>query len=939
MIISRLNLKGFGKFKNREILLTEGLNIIFGPNEAGKTTLQKFIEGMFFGFKKPYKSRRVFTPEIQSYQPWESEIYAGIMEYQVQDKKYLVERDFNRDEVTLRDSLTGEDITTSFTQHKGTKEFNFAEAHMNINRNIFSNTISISQGQCVSDEELAKEVSTKLSNINYSGSGDISIRKACMELEKVLREQAGSENAPKSPIGILKKQIEDLEEKKVEVEGIFNRVRGYEAELAEIRPLILDNLEKKRKKEGEIKLLNEYLQAKKLKSVKEQEQKISKINQHIYSLEKYRYFPLKQKERIIEIKEAVKNLESNLEEITKSLKKQKEMRKQPQKYVDKYNYCHQINMESASYITRDYALYKSFQEQVIHKEKLVETLEKKLQDIKDELKKDFWNSSSEKDLYRGEKLEEEINQLRNSPLKNKIDFMEEKRAMLKKEIKNTKNLFIVILILSGTILIPVFLFHHLFILMMTIPAYLSYGIYKNRGFYHKDFKKVESEIEKLVNTDYEEQEKIKKMEDELKEVLKRNKVVTTRDLRVKISQYGVLLSEKDRLERDLRLARREVKDLFSRHRELEQEITSFLKSVFLWKEGEEITDEKIEEFKNRLSNFQSTFNLLKNINEKIEELEENRLRLEREINHLKEEAEYIYISAGVNDFEEFMEGCQKNREIEIMLEQRKKHEEVLEAVMEGASLQELKKIDLSVLDSPQIKEEVTEETIIRKQKELEKINDELSRAKSKHGEFEAKIEAACSGFPSLPEIEEELSMKREKRDYLQQQATALRTAVKMIEIVARDIHRDFAPRLNEKVSKLISKITEDRYKQVKISKDLGITVMTPETGKHVNIHELSGGTIDQFYFSARVMIADLVTGNRNLPLILDDCFVHYDRKRLKEALKTLTEIARNRQIILFTCHSREIDMLKEIKGKFQVFNLEEPRLFFLDRIKKKKEKV
>ncbi len=939
MIISSLHLKGFGKFKNREIYFKEGLNVLFGPNEAGKTTLQKFIEGMLFGFKKPYKSRRVFTPEIQSYQPWESEVYAGVMEYQVQGKKYLVERDFKKDEVIIRDSITGEDITNSFSQHKGTKEYNFPEAHMNINRNIFCNTISISQGQCVSDEDLAREVSTKLSNISYSGRGDISIRKACMELEKVLKEQIGSENAPKSPLGIFKKQIEDLEEEKAEVEGVLNKVRGFEAEMAQIRPLIMGNLEKKRKKEEEIKLFNHYLQAKKLKSVKEQEQKISKINKHIFGMEKYRYFPLQQRERIIEIREAVKNLENNLEEINRVLKKQREMKKQPQKYVERYNFCRDLNMESASYITRDYALYKSLQEQVVHKEKLAETLEKKFQDINIELKKDFWNSSSERDLYRAEKIEEEINQLKNSPIKNKIDLMEEKRVFLKKEIKNTKNLIIVVSILSGTLLIPTVLFHPLSILMMVIPAYLSYGIYKNRRFYYKDFKNVENEIEKLINMDWEEQEKINKVENELKELLKRNKVVTIRDLRVKISQYGVLLSEKDRLERDLRLARREIKDLFSRLRELENEITGILKSASLWKEGEEISEEKVEEYKNRISNFQSTFNLLQNLEEKIEELEENRLKIEKEINELKEEADYIYISAGVKSFDEFMEGCKRNREIEILLEQRKKYEEVLEAVLEGTSLQELKRVDLSVLDSPKIQEEVTEETINRKQKELEKINEDLSRARSRHGEFEAKIEAAFSGYPSLSEIEEELSIKREERDYLQQQASALRTAVKMIEIVARDIHRDFAPRLNEKVSNLISQITEDRYKQVKISKDMGITVMTPETGKHVNIHELSGGTIDQFYFSARLMIADLVTGNRNLPLILDDSFVHYDRKRLREALKTIVNIARNRQVILFTCHSREIDMLKEIKGKFQIFNLEEPRLLFLDRVKKKTERV
>jgi len=443
----------------------------------------------------------------------------------------------------------------------------------------------------------------------------------------------------------------------------------------------------------------------------------------------------------------------------------------------------------------------------------------------------------------------------------------------------------------------------------------------------------------LINQDYEEQTKIENLEKELNDILKKNKVETSRDLQVKISQYGIMFSELEKLEREYKLTNREIKDLSNKYRELEKEITGLLKSASLWKEGEEISEKKIDEFKNRLSNYQSTANMLNNIDEKISELEISKERLEKEIYDLKEEAEFIFISAGVKSFEEYFQGCKKHREVEILLEQRQKYEEVLSAILEGTPIYELKKIDLSILKSEEITEEVNEELISKKQKQLEKINEELSKAKSSYSELETKIETTFNGFRPMPEIEEELSLRKKEKRNLQDQGTSLRAAIKMIEIVAKDIHRDFAPKLNEKVSEQISKITNNRYKQVKISKDLDITVMVPETGKHVSIHDLSSGTIDQFYFSARVMIADLVTGDSTLPLFLDECFVQYDRKRLKEALKTLTGLSKNRQIILFTCHPREMDMLKEIKGKFKMINLEEPKLLFLDRLEKKTEKI
>ncbi len=939
MKINRLHLKSFGKFKDKEILLNDGLNVVYGPNEAGKSTIQKFIVGMFFGFKKPFKSRRVFTDEVQVFQPWEEENFRGILEYTHQGKYYQVERDFKNDEVVIRDVNTGKDITGTFKQHKGTKEYNFAESHMNINKNVFNNTISISQGKSISDQELSQEISSKLTNLRHSGNAEISIRKACMDLEKVLKEKVGSEKVHKSPLGIAGKEVQELEEEKVKVEGALSKIRKFEAQLAEIRPAILENLDKKRKKEEEIKKLSGYLQAKKLKSVKEQEEKINKINEIVYQLEKYRYYPVQQKQRVVEIREAVKNLESNLKEVQESLKKQKELRVHPQKYVEKHSYCKNLDMESTASISRDYALYNSFQEQLIQKQKLLETTEKSLHDIYKELEKDFWKNCRERDLFKAEKLEESINYLKNSTLKNKIDILEEKKEIFKDELKSLKNVLLLLLSLTGTILIPSFLFNSFFAVLLVLPVFLSINYWKGWGQKNKDLFELEEEIEMLINEDYEEQKTIENLEKELAGLFNKNGVETSRDLRVKINQYGVMTSEMERLEREHKLTSREIKDLTNRYRGLEKDITGMLKSAALWKEGEEVSEERIHEFKNRLSNYQSTSSMLSNIDEKISELEASKEKLEREIYDLKEESEFIFISAGVKSFEEYFHGCKKHREVEILLEQRQKYEEVMEAILEGTPLYELKKIDLSILESQEITEDINEELIGKKQRHLEKINEELSKAKSRHSELEKIIETTCNGFRHLPEIEEEIALKKAEKKNLQNQGTSLRAAVKMIEIVAKDIHRDFAPKLNQKVSEQISKITGNRYKQVKISKDLEVTVMVPETGKHVNIHDLSSGTIDQFYFSARVMIADLVTGDSTLPLFLDDCFVQYDKKRLKEVLKTLAGLSKNRQIIMFTCHPREIDMLKEIKGKFNMINLEEPKLLFLDRLEKKTEKV
>ena len=61
-----LHLKGFGKFHDRTISFTDGINVIYGKNEAGKSTMHTFIRGMLFGIQpqrgRASKNLRGFSP-------------------------------------------------------------------------------------------------------------------------------------------------------------------------------------------------------------------------------------------------------------------------------------------------------------------------------------------------------------------------------------------------------------------------------------------------------------------------------------------------------------------------------------------------------------------------------------------------------------------------------------------------------------------------------------------------------------------------------------------------------------------------------------------------------------------------------------------------------------------------------------------------------------
>src|SRR5699024_4233690 len=124
----------------------------------------------------------------------------------------------------------------------------------------------------------------------------------------------------------------------------------------------------------------------------------------------------------------------------------------------------------------------------------------------------------------------------------------------------------------------------------------------------------------------------------------------------------------------------------------------------------------------------------------------------------------------------------------------------------------------------------------------------------------------------------------------------------------------------KRISSIIDKITDKKYTRVRVSEDLDISVENPLTGEIININQLSGGTIEQLYFALRLGIANSM-GKDKLPLILDDCFIQYDDSRLKNIMKVLSDIGKDRQVILFTCHKREKEIMEEVGIDFNYLEL------------------
>ena len=139
MKLLELHIDGFGKFHDRTISFHNGINVIYGKNEAGKSTLHTFIRGMLFGIERG-RGRAAKNDTYSKFEPWEnSGTYEGWLRLEKDGTVYRIERRFRKDDKSLR--VINE---TKGVEEEPTKAF-MEQLLGGLNETAYNNTISIGQ--------------------------------------------------------------------------------------------------------------------------------------------------------------------------------------------------------------------------------------------------------------------------------------------------------------------------------------------------------------------------------------------------------------------------------------------------------------------------------------------------------------------------------------------------------------------------------------------------------------------------------------------------------------------------------------------------------------------------------------------------------------------------------------------------------------------------
>ena len=165
----------------------------------------------------------------------------------------------------------------------------------------------------------------------------------------------------------------------------------------------------------------------------------------------------------------------------------------------------------------------------------------------------------------------------------------------------------------------------------------------------------------------------------------------------------------------------------------------------------------------------------------------------------------------------------------------------------------------------------------------------------------------------LSQLDEAFGKLSGEKDSLRKQDVdldALSLAIERIQRLSGAIYRETGEEFSRRVSALLVQMTGGRYSSISLDERMDVNINTPD--RLLKISQVSFGTMNQIYFALRIAAGELLSGGKNLPLLLDEPFAMYDDERLKDALAFLA--GSGRQTLLFTCQSRE----KLLAGKLGV---------------------
>lgn len=310
---------------------------------------------------------------------------------------------------------------------------------------------------------------------------------------------------------------------------------------------------------------------------------------------------------------------------------------------------------------------------------------------------------------------------------------------------------------------------------------------------------------------------------------------------------------------------------------------------------------------------------LRNENKKlIEEIKE--IQLKRE--DFSEQIAHIIskITIPVNDTAEFFSLFKKmnmyRTEIKQFIENSKKIDEFKKHLLSEEEIGFYKSKIVST-DS-----ELKGEDIEKYEQQKEELLRTKEHIKDKIHKLQTDYEKIMQYRKEIEKINEQIEASAKYLETLEKFKKALQKSFEVLENITKKHHEVWAEKLNTLASQALSKITGKKAK-ISFNQDLSFNIKVPEveyplSGKDIEL-KLSGGMTEQIYLTVRLILAQALSKDEKIPLILDEPFAHSDDERFLKGMKYLIqEIAKSNQVIILSCHQNRLSLLEGLEGSFNL---------------------
>lgn len=186
---------------------------------------------------------------------------------------------------------------------------------------------------------------------------------------------------------------------------------------------------------------------------------------------------------------------------------------------------------------------------------------------------------------------------------------------------------------------------------------------------------------------------------------------------------------------------------------------------------------------------------------------------------------------------------------------------------------------------------------------LSDANREKSLLESRLSQYSGRMEAM--GDPA--QLKAQLGQVNARLQKLEQTYAALTIAQETLARATAELQRRFAPRIAGRAQEMMGALTGGRYDRLRLKEDLSLLAGVESEDTLREALWRSDGTVDQLYLALRLAVAEELTPDA--PLVLDDALVRFDDIRLKAAMQLLKAQSETKQVILFSCQSREKNLL------------------------------